>query len=60
MGLVEPAQRTDQREVRIRLTAAGEAVLARSIPLWETAQETFETRLGTDGAAQLHALLGAL
>jgi DNA-binding MarR family transcriptional regulator len=59
-GLVAIQPGYDQREATLSLTAAGYALIERGTPLWERAQRAIRIKLGTDGAAQLEALLGAL
>lgn len=45
-GLIETAPGDDQRVREISITAKGERVLGRALPLWERAQERVRARLG--------------
>lgn len=56
-GLLEVfADARDRRKRRIRLTAAGHALLERAYPLWRDAHGAIERRLGN--ASALRAMLG--
>ena len=61
-GLVAcEADRDDGRARKIRLTAAGRAVLERAMSGWSAAQRQIEHALGTDGVRRLNEVLdGAL
>jgi DNA-binding MarR family transcriptional regulator len=50
----------DPRQLVISLTSAGERKLKQAFPLWERAQEEFETEIGSREAAQLRRSLLAL
>jgi DNA-binding MarR family transcriptional regulator len=50
----------DSRLLVISLTSAGERKLKQAFPLWEKAQEEFETEIGSREAAQLRRSLLAL
>jgi DNA-binding MarR family transcriptional regulator len=50
----------DSRQLVISLSAAGERKLRQAFPLWERAQEEFETEIGSREAAQLRRSLLAL
>ena len=50
----------DPRLLVISLTSAGERKLKQAFPLWEKAQEEFETEIGSREAAQLRRSLLAL
>ncbi|MCC7272405.1 MAG: winged helix-turn-helix transcriptional regulator [Alphaproteobacteria bacterium] len=59
-GLVEPAAQRRERTKRLRLTAAGEAVLERAAPLWAAAQDEIEDALGPARLAEVRRALEAL
>ena len=50
----------DRRCRELRLSEAGEAAIARALPLWENAQQDYAGRLGPEDAATLIALLERL
>lgn len=50
----------DRRSRRIALTPAGEALLARAVPIWEHAHARLDTLLGMRGAAALRTDLQKL
>ncbi len=58
-GLVETGAGRDRRSRAIAITAAGEAKLARALPLWREAQAAVRKSLGEVEVGQLHALLDA-
>jgi DNA-binding MarR family transcriptional regulator len=60
MNLCAPAVADDKREAAVALSDDGRRVLAAATPLWSAIQSELRTRIGSDGAAQLEALLGAL
>lgn len=60
MGLMTISAGTDQRQAVVELTPAGHQTVDTGNPLWDQAQATIETRLGTDRAGQLFELLEAL
>jgi DNA-binding MarR family transcriptional regulator len=45
-GLIEIADRGPRREKFVRITKEGESALARTVPLWRAAQQTFERMFG--------------
>lgn len=47
----------DGRERTVRLTKAGETLLAKTAPLWQGAQDRFEQALGPHKAAALREML---
>lgn len=58
-GLVDIVRDPDDRRGRrLLLTPAGQALLARALPVWAQAHRAEESRLPDGGAAALHALLG--
>jgi DNA-binding MarR family transcriptional regulator len=60
-GLVRVfADKEDRRSRRIALMPAGEALLARAVPIWEQAHARLDTLLGVRGAASLRADLQKL
>jgi DNA-binding MarR family transcriptional regulator len=50
----------DKRSRRLARTAAGKALLARAVPLWESAHAAVERRLGGSDPERLRADLRAL
>jgi DNA-binding MarR family transcriptional regulator len=60
LGVVELSAGRDQRESVAALTEAGRETLAKGDPLWDKAQADMADKIGTEGVAQLTALLGAL
>ncbi|WP_236841700.1 MarR family winged helix-turn-helix transcriptional regulator [Bosea sp. PAMC 26642] len=60
LGLVKLGRGEDQREANVTLTEAGHTVLAEAVPLWQTEQAAFETRLGTDTAQALRETLSRI
>jgi DNA-binding MarR family transcriptional regulator len=60
-GLVRViADKEDRRSRRIALTPAGEALLARAVPIWERAHARLDALLGARGAASLRTNLQKL
>ena len=60
-GLVKVAvDDEDKRSRRLILTAAGRALLAKAVPLWETAHAEMEGKLAGLSADELRAALRAL
>ncbi|WP_341482626.1 MarR family winged helix-turn-helix transcriptional regulator [Microvirga solisilvae] len=60
MGLVEMGKGEDQREAVVKLTTAGEVLLARALPLWEACQDDMAKRLGQDRLDTIGELLSLL
>lgn len=58
-GLVEEVEGSDQRVRQIVLAEAGRQALAKGIPLWEKAQETFIQRIGQSNWKDLMNKLSA-
>ncbi|MGO1073142.1 MarR family winged helix-turn-helix transcriptional regulator [Lysobacter sp. CA199] len=56
-GWIESVPGEDARQRRLRITAAGRAVIERAQPLWRVAQDGIDRGLGEDGIALLHAQL---
>jgi DNA-binding MarR family transcriptional regulator len=56
-GLITITPGEDRREREVNLTAAGREALAKSIPLWEEAQNRVKQGLGEE---RMHNLLGDL
>ncbi|OCP22199.1 MULTISPECIES: MarR family transcriptional regulator [unclassified Ensifer] len=55
-GLVEIfADEGDRRSRRLRLTPAGERLLARAVPIWKAAHQMVDERLGQGGPERLRA-----
>lgn len=54
---VAAATGEDRRQHLLRLTAAGERKLLRSLPLWEEAQRRFLSQMGSDSLRDLRARL---
>lgn len=59
-GLIRPVPTVDGREKRYALTARGERVLARALPLWERTQARVLTVLGGERMERLFEDLGQL
>ncbi len=60
-GLVSiDADPADRRRHRLRLTAAGRAVLAGAVPVWRETHEAIEALVGGAGAEALRGALRAL
>jgi DNA-binding MarR family transcriptional regulator len=59
-GLIADAEASDLRERAVKLTPAAHRVLARALPLWESAQKTVERALGKNDVATLYDLLARL
>ena len=55
-GLIEDKAAPGTRNRRLRVTAAGEQVLAEALARWREAQKGIAKRLGSAGVEQLHAL----
>lgn len=55
--IAEGRSESDRREATLGLTPAGEALLARAVPLWEGCQDSLTARLGDGRAALLKDLL---
>ncbi len=60
MGLVRGADGDDQREAMVRLSPAGDRLLAAALPLWEGAQAKVREVLGSEAAGHLNTLLAGL
>ena len=58
--VVTVADLADRRSRLLSLTAAGAALLARALPLWESEHAAVESAIGTERAARLRAGLRAL
>jgi DNA-binding MarR family transcriptional regulator len=60
-GLIKTSvDATDKRGRRLALTAAGQSLLARAVPIWKQNHARIEKRLGRAGADRLRKQLGAL
>lgn len=60
-GLVDVVgSAADRRRKVVTITAAGEALFARALPLWQKAQQQFESDFGVSRAAELRALSRAV
>jgi len=60
MGLVAIRPGVDLREATLHLTRAGQEVLGRAMPLWQSAEDEVRQRLGAAGVEQVQALLAEL
>lgn len=60
MGLMHITAGEDHRQAVVELTAAGHRAVETGAPLWDSAQASIETRLGTARAGELFDLLEAL
>ncbi|NUO77253.1 MAG: winged helix-turn-helix transcriptional regulator [Lysobacter sp.] len=56
-GWVGTAPGEDARQRRVRVTSAGRRTIARAEPLWLSAQNDIERKLGTAGLQALHEQL---
>ena len=56
-GWIESVVGEDARQRRLRITAAGRAVIERAWPLWRAVQDEIDSGLGEDAIAALHAQL---
>ena len=59
-GLIAIESGADRRERQVIVTARGQQVLAKAIPLWEHLQTRFATRFGQERLQQLFADLSEL
>lgn len=55
-GLIEQTPGSDRRVSEIRLTAAGQAAIARALPLWRQVQRRIRQEFGDEALSQLRAL----
>ena len=61
MGLVETGRsEADQREALVSLTRDGRDLMRKALPIWESCQEGFVSRLGPDKIKALGAVLDAI
>lgn len=60
LRLLEVSEGDDLRARRITVTARGQRLVASSLPAWDEAQRTVESRLGKQGVATLFGLLEQL
>jgi DNA-binding MarR family transcriptional regulator len=58
--VVQVVDEADRRGRRLALTAEGEAVLARAVPVWRACHESLEARVGAEAAEGLRAGLDVL
>lgn len=60
-GLLSTARSDDdQREVEVRLTEPGRALLEKALPLWEGCQRDLEEKLGADRLRHLREILAEI
>jgi DNA-binding MarR family transcriptional regulator len=60
MGLIATVPGKDKREAMLTITEKGHDILSAGAPLWDQAQEEFETRLGPGNMKVLNDLLSSL
>jgi DNA-binding MarR family transcriptional regulator len=58
-GLVRSARGKDQRSRAVLITPAGEAAIAKALPMWRAAQSALRDQLGAKSVETLHELLDA-
>ncbi|WP_454915569.1 MarR family winged helix-turn-helix transcriptional regulator [Xanthobacter sediminis] len=60
-GLLSTARSDDdQREVEVRLTEPGRALLEKALPIWEGCQRDLEEKLGADRLRHLREILAEI
>jgi DNA-binding MarR family transcriptional regulator len=61
MGLVETGRsEADQREALVSLTRDGRDLMRKAVPIWESCQQSFVSRLGRDKIEALGAVIDAI
>lgn len=59
-GLIEDRSLSGTRKRRLHLTKAGEDVIAKGQPFWDSAQRELEEKLGKKNMEELYSSLGKL